>query len=133
MRLNHLDLSVSDVAAEAAFLERFFGFHLLQSKGNGGMVILQGEDGFVLVLTRMGASAAEAYPKTFHIGFLVGSAAEVRAMHRRLSEAALPECSPVGEQRGSVLFYCRSPGGLLIEVGHRPDARLSPSSAPPAP
>jgi catechol 2,3-dioxygenase-like lactoylglutathione lyase family enzyme len=133
MRLNHLDLSVPDVDAEAAFLQRFFGFHLLQRKGQGGMAILQGEDGFALVLTRMSTTVAEAYPKTFHIGFLVGSAAEVHAMHRRLSEAALPECSPVGEQRGSVLFYCRSPGGLLVEVGHRPDAGLKPSSAPPAP
>ena len=120
MRLNHLDLSVPDVAAEAAFLERGFGLRLLQMHGDGEMAILQGDDGFVLVLQRLaGRSVAQAYPEGFHIGFLQPDAAHVHDAHRVVAEAGARECTPVSEQPRAVLFYCRSPGGLMIEVAFR--------------
>lgn len=121
MQLNHLDLSVPDVAAEAAFFEQQFGFRVLQRKGNDGMAVMQGESGFVLVLTRGTTPAEQAYPKTFHIGFLLPDEAAVHAAHARIEQASAGSCSPVHAQRGSVLFYCRTPGGVLVEVGHRPD------------
>ena len=50
MHLNHLDLSVPDVALAASFFRTAFGFADIQTKGNGGMAILKGSGGFELVL-----------------------------------------------------------------------------------
>jgi catechol 2,3-dioxygenase-like lactoylglutathione lyase family enzyme len=52
MQLNHLDLPVPDVAATAAFFTDHLGFTLLDMRGNAGLAVLQGDGGFVLVLTR---------------------------------------------------------------------------------
>ncbi len=53
MQLNHLDLSVPDVALARSFFETAFGFTHLATKGNDGMAILQGDGDFILVLTRV--------------------------------------------------------------------------------
>lgn len=121
MRLNHIDLPVTDVPAAADFFQRFFGFDVVATKGRDAMAILKGEEGFVLVLTRLREEAA-AMPQTFHVGFLVSDEHRVHELHRRLSDAELPSLSPVTSLRGTTLFYCRAPGGVLVEVGHRPDA-----------
>ncbi|SFG22125.1 Catechol 2,3-dioxygenase [Duganella sp. CF458] len=120
MQLNHLDLSVPDVAAACAFLTRHFGFALLQTKGNHGMAILAGEGGVVLVLTR---HEEPSYPKTFHIGFLVDDAGKVGAKHAELQAAGVTGLSPVQEMRGGPGFYCRSDWGILLEVAQRTPAR----------
>ena len=116
MHLNHLDLSVPDVAAAVAFFESAFGFCLLQTKGRDGMAILRGDAGFVLVLTR----AAEAvYPKTFHIGFLEASEDAVHAAYARMTAAGIDVPSPPARMRDVLGFYCQVPGGILVEVSCR--------------
>ncbi|WP_426336961.1 VOC family protein [Pseudoduganella sp. R-31] len=122
MQLNHLDLSVPDVAAASAFLSRHFGFTLLQTKGNHGMAVLAGDGGVVLVLTR---HAEPSYPKTFHIGFLVGDAAAVSAKHAELEAADVNGLSPLQEMRGGPGFYCRTDWGILLEVAHRAPLRVA--------
>jgi catechol 2,3-dioxygenase-like lactoylglutathione lyase family enzyme len=121
MQLNHLDLPVPDVRATADFFIRFFGFKLDAVKGNDGMAILKGDGGVVLVLTRR-SDDSPAFAKTFHVGFLVPSPQEVPGVHRQLSEGGCTDLSPVSSMRGSTLLYCHAPGGVLVEVGHRPDA-----------
>ncbi|KQV44921.1 MULTISPECIES: VOC family protein [unclassified Duganella] len=116
MQLNHLDLSVPDVAAASTFLTRHFGFALLQTKGNQGMAILAGDGGVVLVLTR---SEEPSYPKTFHIGFLVDDAGKVSAKHAELEAAGVSGLSPLQDMRGGPGFYCRTGWGILLEVAHR--------------
>ncbi|MEO7496921.1 MAG: VOC family protein [Massilia sp.] len=116
MQLNHLDLSVSDVGAASAFLCRHFGFALLQTKGQQGMAVLAGEGGFVLVLTRV--TQGLAYPKTFHVGFLVPEAAQVADKHAEL-EAASVVVSPLQDMRGGPCFYCRTEWGFMLEVSWR--------------
>ena len=46
MNLKHLNLTVTDVRAASAFLERYFG--LRSTGGNAGMAFLMDEDNFVL-------------------------------------------------------------------------------------
>ena len=116
MQLNHLDLSVSDVATASAFLIRHFGFTLLQTKGNHGMAVLAGAGGVVLVLTRC---EEPSYPRTFHIGFLVDDAGKVAAKHAELESAGTAGLSPVQEMRGGPGFYCRTDWGVLLEVANR--------------
>lgn len=117
MQLNHLDLSVPDVGAAAAFFRDGFGFSIVDTRGNDGMVIMKGDGPFVLVLTRC---AEPVYPKTFHIGFLQESPDALMAAYRHLLDAGIDVPSPPGEMRGALLFYCCVPGGILVEVAYRP-------------
>src|SRR5689334_17714670 len=70
MKLNHLNLSVTDVQATKAFLETYFG---LYSEGSApdrkNFAILRDDNGMVLTLMQ-GAPATVTYPRTFHIGFI---------------------------------------------------------------
>ena len=130
MRLNHLDLSVPDVAQAIPFFEKAFGFQHLETKGNAGMAILEGEGGFVLVLTRAAPAEHPPYPKSFHIGFLVASEQEVHAAFERIGAAGVDLPEPPRAMRGRLMFYVRGPGNILVEISHRPgagDAAASPS------
>lgn len=122
MQLNHLDLSVPDVAAASSFLIRHFGFTLLQVKGNQGMAVLAGDGGVILALTR---SETASYPKTFHIGFLLDDASEVGAKHAELMAAGVSGLSALQQLRGEPGFYCQTDWGILLEVGKRMPARTS--------
>ena len=46
MKLNHLNLTVTDVPAAGSFLEKYFG--LRRMGGNAGMAFYSDDDGFVL-------------------------------------------------------------------------------------
>lgn len=124
MQLNHLHLSVTDVNACAAFLVAHFDFTLLEARGNNGLAVLRGEKDTVLVLMRLPADVdpETAYPKMFHVGFLVADASTVGEKHAELVRHGATGLSDVQMERGALRFYIRIPGGLLIEVGHDPAA-----------
>lgn len=85
MRLNHLNLCVTDLDEAAAFFARHFGLMETARKGEL-IVVLDDGEGFTLVLsdpTKFGGEDA-GYPEGFHVGFLVATAAEVDATHARL-------------------------------------------------
>ncbi|MFP5393105.1 MAG: VOC family protein [Gammaproteobacteria bacterium] len=114
MQLNHIDLPVPDVVAATRFFVDGFGFSILEQRGRDGMAILSGP-GMVLVL----AHAPDAvYPPTFHIGFLQDSAQAVHDAWRHLQACGVDAPAPK-VMRGSLLFYCRAPGGVLVEVSYR--------------
>ena len=113
MRLNHVNLTVTDVRAAGAFLETYFG--LRQMGGNAGMAFLSDEDGFVLTLMKAGRATAVAYPSTFHIGFFVESEAIVDDIHRRLREDGFDVADP--ERHHAYGFYVEAPGGFTVELG----------------
>ena len=117
MKLNHLNLTVTDVRAAAAFLETYFG--LRSMGGNAGMQFLTDDPaaiGMVLTLMKAPAATPVAYPSTFHIGFFVESAAQVDEINRRLREdghaVELPE-----QHNHGYGFYVEAPGGFTIELG----------------
>jgi catechol-2,3-dioxygenase len=119
MQLNHLDLSVPDVALTAAFFQTALGFTHVETKGNGGMAILEDGRGFVLVLTRAQKSEQSTYQRTFHIGFLLESEQNVTDAYQRVISVGTDPVNPPREVRGALMFYCYAPGGILIEVSHR--------------
>ena len=116
MRLNHLDLSVPDLQAAIDFFVAGFGFSVVAVRDADGMAILRGEDGFGLVLTR---DAAPHYPAAFHIGFLQSSEEAVTQAYERLLAAGIATQAAPAISYGSLLFYCRVPGGVLVEVSYR--------------
>lgn len=84
MKLNHLNLTVSDVAGSHAFLEKYFGLTSLGLNRNMGSLTDQG--GLVLSLMGLKVSGGSEvrYPATFHIGFMQASEAQVDEINRRL-------------------------------------------------
>jgi catechol 2,3-dioxygenase-like lactoylglutathione lyase family enzyme len=117
MKLNHLNLTVTDVRAASRFLEKYFG--LRNMGGNAGMGFLTDEVdgwGFVLTLMRAGKAAQAKYPNNFHIGFFVESAAKVDEINRRLKDDGYDVPAP--EQNNHAYgFYVEAPGGFTVELG----------------
>lgn len=109
MKLNHLNLTVTDVAAAAEFLATYFG--LRNQGGNKGFVALFDDDGLVLTLMK---AKDVSYPATFHIGFIQDSEERVNELNRRLKadgfDVALPQRSHAWT------FYVKAPGGFVVEV-----------------
>jgi catechol 2,3-dioxygenase-like lactoylglutathione lyase family enzyme len=123
MRLNHLDLQVDDVPATAAFLERYFGLTIHGNRTSPAIIILSDDGGFTLVVQRR-KRAGEAYPEGFHIGFLVDGENTVRQQHARMVADGVA-CSDVFVNHRGTMFYLTAPGGITVEVGHRPVRRTS--------
>ncbi len=113
MKLNHINLTVTDVRAASAFLEKYFGMR--STGGNAGMGFLTDDDGFVLSLMKAGKTAHVTYPGTFHIGFFVGSEAQVDEINRRLKEDGYNVAPP--ERHHGYTFYVEAPGGFTVELG----------------
>jgi catechol 2,3-dioxygenase-like lactoylglutathione lyase family enzyme len=120
MRLNHLDLAVPDLPAARAFFVDLLGFRHRETLGRDGLAILEDDSGLVLVLSRLRRQGPATYPEGFHVGFLLEGRAAVDALHQRLTAAGVEVLGPPAEMRGRWLFYCHAPGGILVEVAHRP-------------
>lgn len=113
MKLNHVNLTVTDVRAASDFLEKYFG--LRNMSGNAGMAFLSDEDGFVLTLMKAGRMTQVAYPGTFHIGFFVEREETVDDTYRRLKEDGFDVAAP--ERHHAYGFYIEAPGGFTVELG----------------
>ena len=115
MKLNHLNLTVTDVPGTRELLERYFGLRILG--GNDNLALLSDDNGLVLTLTSMKISneTKVRYPATFHIGFAQESEERVNEINRRLKEDGF-EVPPPSRQHGAWTFYFRAPGGFMIEV-----------------
>jgi lactoylglutathione lyase len=113
MKLNHVNLTVTDVRAASAFLEKYFGMR--STGGNAGMAFLSDDDGFVLTLMKAGKTTDVRYPGNFHIGFFVASEATVDEINRRLKDDGYDVAPP--ERQHAYTFYVAAPGGFTVELG----------------
>lgn len=115
MKLNHLNLTVSDVPEARQFLETYFG--LKDGSGNKNIAFVSDDNGMVLTLTSMkvGGETKVRYPATFHVGFIQESEERVNEINRRLKEDGF-DVPPPSRQHGSWTFYFLAPGGFTIEV-----------------
>jgi lactoylglutathione lyase len=113
LRLNHVNLTVTDVRAAARFLEKYFG--LEARGGNAGMAFLTDEDGFVLTLMKARRADPPAYPSTFHIGFFIEGEDRVDDINRRLRDDGFDVAAPTHSHAYG--FYVEAPGGFTVELG----------------
>ena len=118
MKLNHLDLSVSDVARTRDFFVAHFDFICLEDKSEK-MSILQGADGFVLVLDKLKITDPPNYPAQFHIGFVLENESEVENKRAELQRAGVEVPSELRKNTRGTMFYFTAPGAILIEVSCR--------------
>ena len=111
MKLNHLNLTVTDALETQKFLEKYFGLKPL-GKGNARMAFLSDDDGMVLSMFK---GTEVKYPDSFHIGFIQESPEQVNEINRRLKLDGFDVPAP-GKMHGSWTFYFVAPGGFTIEV-----------------
>ncbi len=116
MHLNHLSLAVPDVTEASRFFERFFDFKCVDSKGADVLAVLEGQDGFTLVLSHLDKEAAIIYPKDFHIGFILENQEQVQDVFEQLQGAGIDLPHPPRTMRGSFIFYCSVLDMILLEV-----------------
>ena len=114
MKLNHLNLTVTNVAEAHAFLQKYF--ELQDAGGNDHIAFLTDDDGLLLSLTNMklGKETEVKYPATFHIGFMQQNEQQVDEINGRLQADGF-DVPPSSRQHGSWTFYF-APGGFTIEV-----------------
>lgn len=117
MKLNHINLTVTDVRKATDFLVKYFGMRSMG--GNQGMGFLTDEQdgwGFVLTLMKANESIQGKYPGNFHIGFFIDTRETVDEIHRRLKQDGFEVPAP--EDNGHAYgFYVKVPGGFTVEVG----------------
>jgi catechol-2,3-dioxygenase len=115
MKLNHLNLTVTNVPETCKFLEKYFG---MQGKfGNNNIAFLYDDNAMVLTLTSMkvGRESEVKYPANFHIGFIQESEERVNKINKQLSADGF-DVPPPSRQHGSWTFYFLALGGFTIEV-----------------
>ena len=116
MKLNHLNLTVTDPIATQAYLEKYFGLKPM-GKPNKNMAFLTDDNHMVLSLTNVNVAKEPEvkYPATFHIGFIQESEDRVNDLNQRLKTDGF-DVPPPSRQHGSWTFYFVAPGGFTIEV-----------------
>jgi catechol 2,3-dioxygenase-like lactoylglutathione lyase family enzyme len=115
MKLNHVDLQVSDVGRAREFFETYFGFRCAYQRGSQ-IALLEDEAGLSLGVSNLFDSPAPAYPPDFHIGFILETESEVRAQYDRLKEAGVPMHAELSRGGPNLYFMCVGPDSIHVEV-----------------
>jgi len=122
VRLNHVDLQVSDIDAAREFFETFFGLRCAYQRA-GQIALLEDEGGFSLGVSNLFGSPPPVYPPDFHVGFVLERASQVREVYDRLKTAGIPMKHDLREGGGNLFFQCLAPDSITVEV-------RAPSSQP---
>lgn len=116
MKLNHLNLAVTNVAEAAKFLRKYFGLRGMdKSEDNDNFDVMFDDGNFVLTLMKVGENAEVNYPPSFHIGFIQESEEKVNEINQQLKNDGFEVKQP-RHFHGSWTFYFKAPGGFTIEV-----------------
>ena len=117
MYLNHLNLSVQNVAVAREFFETYFDFTAADSKVNDTLTILNGADGFLLVIMneRLNQNGNNAYPDSFHIGFYMENEDAVKDKFNRLKDGGVPVEQLPQKIRRTFGFYFHFEN-IMIEI-----------------
>lgn len=116
VKLNHLNLTVTDPVETQAFLIKYFGLKPM-GKSSSRISFVLDDNGMVISLSNISlANEHEVkYPAIFHIGFIQESEARVNELNQQLKADGFDVPTP-SRQHGSWTFYFAAPGGFTIEV-----------------
>ena len=122
MKLNHLNLTVSDVSRAREFLEKYFGLTTLAERDYAGdaFAMMTDDNGSALSLME---KKEVSYPGTFHVGFVQESEERVEEINQRLKDDGFEVKSPA-RLHGTWSFYLNAPGGFTVEVLGSDDPRF---------
>src|SRR5262245_29742627 len=110
MKLNHIDLQVSNVTAAREFFETHFGFRCVFQRREQ-LAMLTDDAGLEFGVSNL-FGFPPLYPPDFHIGFVVESETKVRAAHDRLTKAGVTIKTDVSRGGPNVYFMCVGPDGI---------------------
>jgi lactoylglutathione lyase len=115
MKLNHINLTVTDLQAAKNILETYFEMQAYEGdRQNKNFVVLFDNSGFVLTLMKASHSTEVKYPGYFHIGFGQESEERVNEIYQRLKDDGFDVKPP--ERHHAWTFYFAAPGGFTIEI-----------------
>lgn len=115
-KLNHLSFPTTNVAATAAFFEKYLGCEIVAA---GDSCLLKRHD-FDIVLDHV-ADEVPAWPNNFHFGVELDTLADVQTLYEEFRQGGVQmETEVFNNTRGS-RFFCRTPGSVLVEVNTRED------------
>jgi lactoylglutathione lyase len=115
MKLNHINLTVTNVLEAEKFLEKYFGMQNQRSdKDNKNFGALFDDNGLVLTLMKAGRGTEVKYPGYFHIGFMQESEEKVNELNQRLKDDGFEVEPP--QRYHAWTFYVDAPGGFRVEV-----------------
>jgi len=117
MKLNHVNLSVQDVPSARSFFEQYMQFTAVDSKPNDTLSVLNGTDGFVLVLMNesLNRQGNTTYPDAFHVGFLLGEEGKVLSLYEELQKGGIAVEKEPQRMRKTFGFYFYLQN-VLIEI-----------------
>jgi lactoylglutathione lyase len=118
MQMNHLNLTVPDVAQTRAFFETYFGLKCIAERGRDALAVLVDDSGLILTLNNFERATEVEYPGAFHIGFMQKSRESVDEIYERFKADGF-EAKPPREFHGAWTFYLQAPGNFLVEVGYQ--------------
>jgi catechol 2,3-dioxygenase-like lactoylglutathione lyase family enzyme len=115
-KLNHLSFPTTNVAETAAFFEKYLGCEVVFASDS----YLLKRDGFDIVLEYV-TEQVPAWPKSFHFGLEVESLEDLHVLYQEfLAGGVQMETEVFNNSRGS-RFFCRTPGGVMVEINTRAD------------
>ena len=119
MKLNHLNLTVSNVSDTSTFFEKYFGFSCLDKKGDSVLNVMYGQDGFILTLMSeaFNKTGSQDYPAAFHLGFILPTAEAVTQLYQQLKADGISLEKEPANIRNSFGFYFHY-DRLMIEIGY---------------
>jgi lactoylglutathione lyase len=121
MKLNHIDLQVSDVDAAREFFERFFGLRCRYQRQKQ-IVIFESDNGFEFAVSNLFNSPPPSYPPDFHVGFVLERSSDVCQAYDRLKAAGVAMKLDLGVLGPALVFQCLGPDKIPIEVRARKDS-----------
>jgi predicted enzyme related to lactoylglutathione lyase len=116
MKLNHINLVVSNVAEAIIFFETYFHFKCTDIKGDNIVAVLKGADNFTLVIMTS-KEGNTIYPDAFHIGFMLDNTDLVTETFEKLKAGGIAVGQEPKKIRDSFGFYFNF-DNIMIEVGH---------------
>lgn len=118
MKLNHLSFPSLDVAATATFFEQYLGCTV--SFRSPQAWILK-RPGFDIVIESSAKDKVE-WPHNFHLGFELPTVEAVRTLWEDFKADGVEIKTDFFKHERGSRFFCRVPGGVLVEINTREDA-----------
>ena len=116
MKLNHINLVVSNVKDAIHLFETYFHFNCIELKGDNIVAVLKNEEDFTLVLMK-NKEGDPVYPDAFHIGFIQPDIEAVTEIYNSLKNGGVAVGQEPRKIRDSFGFYFNFEN-IMIEVGY---------------
>jgi catechol 2,3-dioxygenase-like lactoylglutathione lyase family enzyme len=115
LKLNHVDLQVSNVDVAREFFENHFGLRRIYQRA-GQLALLKDDAGLELGVSNLRCSPPPTYPSDFHVGFVLDRADAVRKVYARFRDGGVRIKMELREGGPNLFFVCEGPEGIPIEI-----------------